>query len=126
MQRSKVSVTCLEHRIEMGSLMGPKCRPVNVLEIYSYCYVQYTTHGQELFSDGCSESGISLQQMMECLKLQLGFEIWVNDSNTLREVESTAPLLSELIRRIQTNFPVTQVTVGASPKFIHLQRCCTT
>ncbi len=65
----------------------------------------HTDVGKEIFSDGCQMSRISLQQIKDCLKLQLGFEKWVNDTNTIEDVHRATPLLAELITRIKTSFP---------------------
>jgi hypothetical protein len=65
----------------------------------------HTKHGEQLFVDGCNESEISFQNLRDCLKLQLGFEKWVNDANTMQEVENATPVLAELIINIQTRFP---------------------
>jgi hypothetical protein len=83
----------------------------------------HTKHGEHLFVDGCNESGISFQNLRDCLKLQLGFEKWVNDSNTMQEVESAAPVLAELIRNIQTCFPRNTGNGWCIPKIHYLQRC---
>jgi hypothetical protein len=65
----------------------------------------HTKHGEQLFVDGCNASGISLQNLRDCITLQLGFEKWVNDTNTVQDVENAAPVLADLIRSIQTFFP---------------------
>lgn len=43
--------------------------------------------------------------MRQCIKLQLGFEKWVNDSNSKEEVSHATVVLAELITRIKTCFP---------------------
>ena len=65
----------------------------------------HTNKGKGIFADGCKNSGVSLRQIQDCIKLQLGFEKWVNDSNTVAEVERAPILVAELIRRIKISFP---------------------
>ncbi len=57
----------------------------------------HTDAGKKLFSEGCQVLGISVQQLKDCLKLQLGFEKWVNNSNTTHDVDCATPLLADLI-----------------------------
>lgn len=65
----------------------------------------HTEQGKEIFADGCSVSRVSLEQMKKCIKLQLGFEKWVNDSNSKEDVALATPVLADLITRIKTSFP---------------------
>ena len=65
----------------------------------------HTDDGKEIFTEGCNESRISFSNLKYCIKLQLGFEKWVNESNTSQDIEQATHLLSELLRLIQTSFP---------------------
>jgi len=82
----------------------------------------HTDVGKEIFSEGCNASGITLQQMKECIKLQLGFEKWVNDSNLIAEVESATSLVAELISRIQSSFPRSGGNQWCIPKIHSLSK----
>jgi len=82
----------------------------------------HTELGKEIFSDGCNESGISMQQIKDCLKLQLGFERWVNDSNHRADVERATSLVAELISRIQSSFPRTGGNQWCIPKMHSLAK----
>jgi hypothetical protein len=65
----------------------------------------HTEQGKEIFADGCKQSRVSLDHMRQCIKLQLGFEKWVNDSNTKEEVARATLLVADLITCIKTSFP---------------------
>jgi hypothetical protein len=52
----------------------------------------------------------------------LGFEKWVNDSNTMQEVDSAAPVLAELIGNIQTSFPRNTANGWCIPKIHSLAK----
>jgi len=82
----------------------------------------HTDVGKELFSEGCQLSGISLQQLKGCLKLQLGFEKWVNDSNTTQDVDRATPRLAELITCIKTSFPRQDGNGWSLPKMHSLSK----
>lgn len=82
----------------------------------------HTETGKGLFATGCSESGITLQQMKDCLKLQLGFEQWVNDSNALPDIDRAQPLLADLIIRIKTSFPRSTGNQWCLPKIHSLSK----
>ena len=41
----------------------------------------HTNDGASLFLDGQEDINIAAQQLADCMKLQLSFEKWVNDSN---------------------------------------------
>jgi hypothetical protein len=67
-------------------------------------------------------SSISMQQIQDCLKLQLGFEKWVNDANTIEDVHHATPLLTELITRIKTSFPRQDGNGWSLPKLHSLSK----
>jgi len=67
--------------------------------------VMHTENGKQLFADGCKQSSISFNQMKHCLKLQLSFEKWVHESNTINEIDRATNLLDELLTMIQKCFP---------------------
>ncbi len=50
---------------------------------------------------------ISLRKFTNCLKLNLGFERWVNESHTRSQLRKSRKLLGELITMIQECFPRT-------------------
>jgi hypothetical protein len=81
----------------------------------------HTETGKDIFSNGCTESGITLQRMKEYLKLQLGFEqSWVNDSNAIGDIDRAQTLLVDLIIHIKTSFPRSTGNQWCLPK-IHSQ-----
>lgn len=82
----------------------------------------HTKQGRELFADGCYNSGVSLRQIQDCIKLQLGFEKWVDDSNTIAEVERATDLVAELINRIKISFPRTAGNQWNIPKMHSLSK----
>jgi len=43
----------------------------------------HTKYGREIFCDGLNAEGISLSAFKNCIKLQLSFEKWVDDSNPI-------------------------------------------
>jgi hypothetical protein len=57
------------------------------------------------------------------MKLQLSFEKWVDDSNSIIEVCGASDLLSKLIRSIQKKFQDLMATVGTFQRCIRWQRC---
>ena len=65
----------------------------------------HTEHGKQLFIDGCNESRISFNNMKYCIKLQLGFEKWVNEPNTMQDIDQAKHVISDLLSLIQTCFP---------------------
>lgn len=54
----------------------------------------HTYDGSQLFQDGLQEIGISLWAVKDCLKLQLLFEKWVNNSNTIEDVSKACSHVS--------------------------------
>ena len=90
--------------------------------IFLLLCAMHTDHGKEIFSDGCGESRISLEQMRQCIKLQLGFEKWVNDSNSKEEVSHATVLLAELITSITTCFPRSSGNKWCIPKMHSLSK----
>lgn len=84
--------------------------------------VMHTEHGKELFLEGCQVSGVTLHQIRECLKLQLGFEKWVNDSNPIQDMDRATTLLADLITHIKTAFPRTSGNGWSLPKIHSLSK----
>ena len=72
----------------------------HVGNIFVLLCAMHTDKGKGLFIEGCQASGITMQQLKDCLKLQLGFEKWVNDSNSMHDIDHATPLLADLITRI--------------------------
>jgi len=94
----------------------------HVGNIFVLLCAMHTDTGKKLFLEGCQVSGISMQQLKECLKLQLGFEKWVNDSNTTQDVDRATPLLADLITRITTSFPRKDGNGWSIPKMHSLSK----
>ena len=67
--------------------------------------LSHTTSGIDLLQPGWGRNHISKKQFQDCIKLQLGFEKWVNESNTIEEVREASTLLSTLIESIKHCFP---------------------
>jgi len=82
----------------------------------------HTEQCKEIFADGCNESRVSLEQMKNCLKLQLGFEKWVNDSNTKEDVTRATVLVADLITCIKTCFPRSAGNQWCIPKMHSLSK----
>jgi len=55
--------------------------------IFILLCAMYTQDGMSIFQDGCFISSVSFEDMKQCLKLLLGFEVWVNQSNSINDVE---------------------------------------
>ena len=69
--------------------------------IFILLCAMHTENGKQLFADGCTEADVSFEEMKHCLKLQLSFERWINDSNSIVDVQRASKLLAELITLIQ-------------------------
>ena len=82
----------------------------------------HTEQCKEIFTDGCNESRVSLEQMKQCIKLQLGFEKWVNDSNSNEDVARATVLVADLITRIKTSFPRSSGNQWCIPKMHSLSK----
>ena len=54
----------------------------------------HTKDGREIFRLGLKAYGILLTAFTDCMKLQLSFEKWVDDSNSIIEVCGASDLLS--------------------------------
>ena len=80
------------------------------------------SNGKEIFADGCRESRISFEQLKQCIKLQLGFEKWVNDSNTKEDVARATLVVADLITRIKTCFPRSSGNKWCIPKMHSLSK----
>jgi len=65
----------------------------------------HTHAGTELFRSGCMVCDVSLDEMKRCLKLQLGFEVWVNQSNSISDVTKASLIVADLITLIKRAFP---------------------
>ena len=46
----------------------------------------HTNDGASLFDDGLENINIATDQLADCMKLQLSFEKWVNNSNNIDDV----------------------------------------
>ena len=60
--------------------------------------------------------------MKQCIKLQLGFEKWVNDSNTKEDVARATVVVADLITRIKTSFPRLTANKWCIPKMHSLSK----
>ena len=59
--------------------------------------VSHTKDGRGILNNGLNELGIALSAFKNCMKLQLSFEKWVDDSNSIIDVCGESNLLSKLI-----------------------------
>jgi hypothetical protein len=96
-----------------GTKMSASKRVGNIFVLLC---AMYTDKGKGLFVEGCQASGITMQQLKDCLKLQLGFEKWVNDSNSIHDIDRATPLLADLITCISTSFPQKEGNGWTIPK----------
>jgi hypothetical protein len=90
--------------------------------IFILLCAMHTRDGEHLFADGCTEADVSLEEMKHCLKLQLSFERWINDSNSIVDVQRASKLLAELITLIQKCFPRTIGNGWCIPKIHSLSK----
>lgn len=81
----------------------------------------HTLNGRELFQSGCHVSGGDLEDMKQCFKVQLGFEVWVNQSNKISN-ENLIPLLSEQLTLIKCSFPRKDGDKWCIPKMYSLSK----
>jgi hypothetical protein len=65
----------------------------------------HTKDGSKIFREGLKAYCISLTAFKDCMKLQLSFEKWVDDSNSIIDVCGASNLLSKLIVSIKKCFP---------------------
>ena len=65
--------------------------------MFMFFCVSHTKDGRGIFSKGLDAEGISPKAFKDCIKLQLSFEKWVDDSNSIIEVCGASDLLSKLI-----------------------------
>lgn len=73
-------------------------------------------------TDGCNESRVSIEHMKQCIKLQLGFEKWVNDLNSKEDVACATVVLADLITHIKTSFPRSSGNKWCIPKIHSLSK----
>ena len=55
----------------------------------------HTKDGREIFHDGLGAKDILLSAFKDCMKLQLSFEKWVDDSNPIIDICGASNLLSK-------------------------------
>jgi hypothetical protein len=67
--------------------------------------VIHAKDGREILQNILNELDIALSDFKNCMKLQLSFEKWVDDSNPIIDVCGASDLLSVLIRSIKRCFP---------------------
>ena len=67
--------------------------------------VIHTKDGHGIFHEGLGAEGISLTAFKDCMKLQLSFEKWFDDSNSIIDMCGASNLLSKLIESIKKCFP---------------------
>ena len=72
----------------------------------------FTKDGIDMFSAGLSEGGLTVRQFQDCLKLELGFMKWINNSNDISTLPGATVLLGTLIESIKTCFPRRQAKNG--------------
>jgi len=65
----------------------------------------HTTQGIALLRRGWQKNNIGHQDFRDCIKLQLAYKKWVNDSNEIQDVKDSVPLVEEMIVAIQQCFP---------------------
>ena len=82
----------------------------------------HTQDGKQLFADGLDDIGVSLRAIKDCLKLQLSFEKWVNNSNSIEDVWKASSQVSDLICAIKTCFPRTDGHGWNIPKMHSLSK----
>jgi hypothetical protein len=68
-----------------------------------FCVI-HTKDGRGILSNGLNKLGIALAAFKNCMKLQLSFEKWVDDSNPIIDVCGASDPLSKLIRSIKKMF----------------------
>jgi hypothetical protein len=90
--------------------------------IFILLCAMHTHDGTQLFCNGCHISGVRYEDMKQCLKLQLGFEVWVNQSNKISDVENATLLVGELITLIKSSFPRTDGNGWCIPKMHSLAK----
>ena len=90
--------------------------------IFILLCAMHSADGEMLFVDGCNEADVSFEAMKYCLKLQLSFERWVNDSNSIVDVQCALTLVAELIQLIQKCFPRTHGNGWCIPKIHSLSK----
>ena len=94
-----------------------------VRNMFMLLCVMHTKDGRGIFRNGLNELDIALSAFKNCMKLQLSFEKWVDDSNLIIDVCGASDLLSKLIRSIKKKFQELMATVGIYQRCIHRQRC---
>jgi hypothetical protein len=104
LSQSERDMPCMSDRngITDGTKMSASKRVGNMFILL--CAI-HTHAGAELFCSGCTVCDVSLDDMKRCLKLQLGFEVWVNQSNSIDDVKKASLIVAQLIMLIKRAFP---------------------
>ena len=92
----------LHNGVTDGTKMSASERIANMLMLL--CAIN-TKDGRDIFHDGLGANCISLTAFKDCMKLQLSFEKWVDDSNPIINVRDASNILSKLIVSIKNCFP---------------------
>ncbi len=74
----------------------------SVENMFMLLCVSHTKDRRGIFRNGLNELGIALSAFKKCMKLQLSFEKWVDDSNSILDVCGASNLLFKLI--VSINF----------------------
>jgi hypothetical protein len=90
--------------------------------IFMLLCAMHTQDGISIFEDGCFASSLSLENMKQCIKLQLGFEVWVNQSNAINDVAKAVDVVEELLTLIKRAFPRTNGNKWCIPKMHSLSK----
>lgn len=85
-----------------GTKMVCNARVGNML---IFLCVTYTNSGMGLLRKGLRDEGISQHDFQRCIKLQLGFQKWVHEHNSIVEVKKAKPLLVEFMDLLKKCFP---------------------
>ena len=108
-----------------GALDGTKLTATERIGIlFKLLCVTYTATGVKLLKPGWNQNNITAKEFRNCIKLQLGFEKWVDRTNPRVQVIHAEPLLESLIDAINIDFHVKKEMAGVSPRFIPLGACC--
>ena len=102
-----------------GTKMSATERLGNMMILMCLCH---TTMGVDLLRRGWKKNNIRHTDFRECIKLQLAFDKWVNDSNQVHEVESAIPLVHDMIVALQHCFPRTLGNSWCLPKMHSLAK----
>ena len=106
-----------------GALDGTKLTATERIGIlFILLCVTYTATGVELLKPGWNNNNITAKEFRNCIKLQLGFEKWVDRTNSRVQVIHAEPLLESLIDAIKHCFPREEGNGWGLPK-IHSLGC---